>query len=136
MSTDHLTPQQQKIIDFARSRGSEGFYSWEITGQLYILGYTERITELRQKGFNIVNVRKNFYVLNETQSYVPQMRDVENQLQKLRQDWTLAKREKREQDMRLIELKAKVLKLAQSTPVEVPKPSEDEFTQTVQKALL
>lgn len=56
--------QEERILAFLEERGAEGVHSWEIV-QMPILQYTARIWGLRDKGYDIVNVKKNLYVLGE-----------------------------------------------------------------------
>lgn len=65
MPTD-LTKQQRAILTLLILNDGREVHISDITndkrfGGLGIKGYTERITELRQKGYNIVNTRKNYY---------------------------------------------------------------------------
>lgn len=63
-----LSPQQLEIYLLLKERVGGEVHISEITndrplGGLGIKGYSERISELRKKGFNVHNTRKNHYML-------------------------------------------------------------------------
>jgi hypothetical protein len=57
--------QEGKILQLLRERGKLGIWSWEITGDLHIMQYNARIFGLRHKGYDVINVKKNHFVLFE-----------------------------------------------------------------------
>lgn len=64
----NLSPQQLEIYLLLKERVGKEVHISEITndrplGGLGIKGYSERISELRKKGFNVHNTRKNYYML-------------------------------------------------------------------------
>ena len=50
-----LMPQQRKVVEFLRSRGSMGAYNWELA-RLPCLNYRARLDELRGLGYVIDTV--------------------------------------------------------------------------------
>lgn len=56
--------QEERILAFLEERGADGVHSWEIV-QMPILQYTARIWGLRDKGHDIINVKKNLYILGK-----------------------------------------------------------------------
>lgn len=60
-------PQKKRILELLKIRGSQGAYVWELTGArpdgLGCQQYNARIKELRESGYNIVNVSPGHFVL-------------------------------------------------------------------------
>lgn len=87
-----MKAQRYRLLDLLKSRGNRGVFIWEINtprplGGLGIAGYTERITELRQEGYQVVNVKKGLYMLaNEQHEDVksPEIWRIEQKLESLR----------------------------------------------------
>jgi len=67
MKTNYIKKptQEERILKFLQQRGEIGVSSWEFT-DMGILQYNARIWGLRQKGHDIVNVKKNLYMLVES----------------------------------------------------------------------
>ena len=59
--------QRERILNLLRERGNAGVRVWELiaprpTG-LGIAQYGARIKELREQGFNIINVKPGYFIL-------------------------------------------------------------------------
>lgn len=109
----NLSPQQLEIyLLLKENKGRETSVS-EFTQRdgLNIASYTERISELRQKGYGVLSTRKNFYAI---------VSEPEPTLEDLRFIYTEAKKRKYKSLMDRCVLKAKDL----------------QFTEQVQDALL
>lgn len=71
---ENLT-QEERILKLLEERGSEGAYVYEFMtprnrGGLGIAQYSARIWGLRQKGHNIVNKKKGFFVLTKPENEI------------------------------------------------------------------
>jgi len=68
LSNKKLT-QRERILNLLRERGQAGVQVWELIAPrpagLGIAQYNARIKELREKGFNIINVKPGHFVLKE-----------------------------------------------------------------------
>jgi len=65
-----MKTQRERILTLLRERGNAGVRVWEFMiptnqGGLGVAQYNARIKELRDKGFNIINVRPGLFVLEE-----------------------------------------------------------------------
>lgn len=54
--------QTDRLLNLFKRRLKHGVWSWEII-DMGILAYTARISDLRRSGYNILNVKKNKYLL-------------------------------------------------------------------------
>ena len=69
MKLSNRLTQRERILNLLRERGDSGVRVWELiaprpTGQ-GIAQYNARIKELRDRGFNIINVKPGHFVLKE-----------------------------------------------------------------------
>lgn len=59
--------QEQKILELLKQRGSQGVWAWEIPANLHILQYNARVFGLRRKGYDIVNQKGKFLLIEPGQ---------------------------------------------------------------------
>lgn len=128
---ENRTTQENQILDLLRERKGAGVYSYELAEPhpkgCGILQYNARIFGLRRKGHKIISDFKGHYILEDMNESKIDRREIEENLQRLREEWKTATTAHR----KLIEIRAKILKkqLAENTaePEATPEDAERIF---------
>ena len=105
-----MKTQQERILELLQERGELGVHSWEMTNDMNIMQYGARVLELRGLGHNIVNVKKNHFVLRESKN---------QKLKALRKEYRQAKEKQEYGKMDLIETRARVIKMQSNNFIDV-----------------